>query len=84
MLEKVLNLKIKFLTLFFNLFARNYHKKITKRGNSLVVQWLQIHASTAGGTNSTSGWETKTLHAMQCTSAPHQKTFTVDTKLFLC
>jgi len=50
MLEKVLNLKIKFLTLFFNLFARNYHKKITKRefpGGS-VVKTLRFHSQGPG------------------------------------
>ena len=50
MLEKVLNLKIKFLTLFFNLFARNYHKKITKRefpGGS-VVRTLRFHSQGPG------------------------------------
>ena len=66
MLEKVLNLKIKFLTLFFNLFARNYHKKITKRGNSLVVQWLGLCAFTAKGLGSISGWGTKILQSACC------------------
>ena len=28
-------------------------------GTSLVVQWLRLHASTAGGEGSVSGWGTK-------------------------
>ena len=32
---------------------------------SLVVQWLGLHASTAGGTGSIPGWGTKILHAEQ-------------------
>ena len=31
-------------------------------GTSLVVQWLRLHASTAGGTGSIPGLGTKTLH----------------------
>ena len=34
-------------------------------GNSLAVQWLRLHTSTAGGMGSISGWETKILHNMQ-------------------
>ena len=33
--------------------------------NSLVVQWLGLRASTAGGTGSIPDWETKILRAMQ-------------------
>ena len=40
---------------------------------SLAVQWLKLHASTAGGTGSTPGQETKILHALQCSSAPHKR-----------
>ena len=32
-------------------------------GNSLVVQWLQLHASTAGGRGSVPGQGTKIPHA---------------------
>ena len=32
-------------------------------GNSLAVQWLGLHASTAGGTSSIPGWGVKTPHA---------------------
>ena len=35
-----------------------------KWGLSLAVQWLRIHASTAEGTGSIPGQETKILHAM--------------------
>ena len=35
-------------------------------GNSLVVQWLGHHASTAGGADLTPGQGTKIPHAMQC------------------
>ena len=32
-------------------------------GDFLVVQWLRLHASTAGGTGSIPGWGTKIPHA---------------------
>ena len=32
---------------------------------SLAVRWLRLHASTAGVTGSTTGRETKILHAWQ-------------------
>ena len=35
-------------------------------GTSLVVQWLGLHASTSGGTDSIPGWGTKILSAVQC------------------
>ena len=35
------------------------------RGNSLVVQRLGLHASTAGGPGSIPGWGTKILQAAQ-------------------
>ena len=38
-------------------------KKKKELGNSLVVQWLGLHASTAGGIGSIPGWETNNLHA---------------------
>ena len=31
-----------------------------------MVQWLRLHASTAGGTGSIPGWGTKIPHAAQC------------------
>ena len=34
-------------------------------GTSFVVQWLRLGASTAGGTGSIPGWETKIPHAVQ-------------------
>ena len=33
-------------------------------GTSLVVQWLRLHASTAGGAGSIPGWGTKIPHAL--------------------
>ena len=33
-------------------------------GTSLVVQWLGLHASTAGGQGSIPGWGTKIPHAL--------------------
>ena len=49
---------------FFN-FSESPHDKRLSR-NSLVVQWLGLCASTAGGTGSLPGWGTKILHAAQC------------------
>ena len=37
--------------------------KFNTIGNSLVVQWLGLHASIAGGMGLIPGWETKILHA---------------------
>ena len=34
-------------------------KKKKKKGNSLAVQWLGLHAFTAKGTGSVPGWGTK-------------------------
>ena len=42
---------------------RDSWKEENFRGTSLVVQWLRLHASTAGGVSSVPGWETKILHA---------------------
>ena len=36
-----------------------------QRGTSLVVQWLILCFSNAGGTGSIPGWGTKIPHAMQ-------------------
>ena len=33
-------------------------------GTVLVVQWLRLHPSTAGGMDNIHGWGTKVLHAM--------------------
>ena len=46
-------------------------KEKDDHGTSLVVQWLRLHASTAGDTGSIPGQGTKILHYMQCT--PPQK-----------
>ena len=35
-------------------------------GTSLAVQWLKLHASTAGGMGSTSGQGTRIPHAAWC------------------
>ena len=39
-------------------------KKKEINGNSLAVQWLGLHTSTAGGTGSIPGWGTRTLYAV--------------------
>ena len=36
--------------------------KNLKTGTSLVIQWLRLHASTAGGMASVPGWRTKIPH----------------------
>ena len=36
------------------------------QGTSLVVQWLRLRASTAGGTGLILGWGTKIPHAERC------------------
>ena len=38
-------------------------KNIYREGIPLVVQWLRLHASTAGGTGSVPGRGVKILHA---------------------
>ena len=40
-------------------------KKKSSSGTSLAVQWLRLHASTAGGAGSIPGWGTKILHAVR-------------------
>ena len=40
------------------------HRKYKRIGTSLVVQWLRLHTSTAGGVGSIPGWGTKIPHAM--------------------
>ena len=39
---------------------------VNNEGNSLVVQWLQMHAFTAKGPGSISGWGDKIPETMQC------------------
>ena len=38
--------------------------KISHKGTFLVVQWLRLHSSNAGGTGSIPGWGTKMPHAV--------------------
>ena len=40
-------------------FANVFTSKVASRGTSLVVKWLRIHASTAGGTSWLPSWGTK-------------------------
>ena len=49
-------------------------KEKDDHGTSLVVQWLRLHASTAGDTGSIPGQGTKILHYMQCTPPPKKRT----------
>ena len=49
-------------------------------GTSLVIQWLRLHASTAGATGSIPGQGTKIPHAAQC----GQKTWVAQLCLTLC
>ena len=42
-------------------------------GNSLVVQWLRLCASTAGGMGLISGWGNKILHVAWPSPAPKKK-----------
>ena len=44
-----------------------------KPGTSLVVQWLRLGASNAGGMGSIPAWGTKIPHAMQCSQKNKQK-----------
>ena len=49
-------------------------EKTGDSGTSLLVQWLRLSTSTAGGTGSIPGWGTKILQATQC--SPKQKSKT--------
>ena len=42
-------------------------------GNSLAVQWLGLHASTAWGMGSVLGWGTKILYAVRCSQIKKKK-----------
>ena len=48
------------------------NEKVLDLGSSLVVQWLGLCPSTAGGTGSIPGQGTKIPHALRC-SPPPQK-----------
>ena len=50
-----------------------YQKK--KGGTSLVVQWLRLHTSSAGGMGSIPGRGTKILHVVQCGQKKKKKNF---------
>ena len=43
----------------------NIQEKV-ELGTSLVVQWLRLHASNAGGTGSVPGKGTKIPHVVRC------------------
>ena len=47
--------------------------KNPKVGTSLAVQYLRLHASSAGGTSSISGWGTKITHAVWCSQKKYLK-----------
>ena len=57
-------------------------KKNLRLGTSLAVQWLRLHASTAGDTGSIPGQGTKILHARaaQPNKTKQNKTKTKQTK----
>ena len=42
-----------------------YYLAMKRNGTSLVVQWLRLQASIAGGAGSIPGQGTKILHAVQ-------------------
>ena len=51
--------------------------KITVRGTLVVVQWLRLCASTAGGRSSFPSQGTKIPHAVQCSQKIRKKKITV-------
>ena len=63
----MLGIKGNFLNLIKNMYRKPTGKitpngkKLDTFGNSLALQWLGLHASTAGGTGSIPGWGTKIL-----------------------
>ena len=46
--------------------GRKYSLKSWRQGTSLVVQWLRLCASHAGGMGLIPGQGTKIMHAVQC------------------
>ena len=44
-----------------------------EKENSLVVQWLELSGSTAGGPGSIPGWGTKIPHALQPKKKKHHE-----------
>ena len=52
------------MVLVFTLLVCNItpYQEDMRAGTSLAVQWLRLHASTAGGADSTPHWGTKTPH----------------------
>ena len=44
-----------------------------KIGDSLVVQWLRLHVSNAGGMSSIPGWGTKISHAVHVAKKKKKK-----------
>ena len=69
--------EIKNAILFMLAFPKMKHLGInlTKyiQGTSLVVQWLRLCASIAGGMGLIPGWGTKILHATQCSQKQKKK-----------
>ena len=66
--------------IFRNASAFIYYTIIIKNllcvaGNSLVVQWLGLHAFTARDVGSVHGWEIKILQAMQYGQTEKKKIF---------
>ena len=57
------------------------YKKHQPQGTLLAVQWLRLHASTAGGTGSTPGWETKIQHASWYGKKKKKKVLTIKEKI---
>ena len=45
-----------------NFFKKLFSLKLRNSGTSLVVQWLRLHASTAGSAGSIPGQKTRTRH----------------------
>ena len=52
---------------FLNIKTQSVGKR-----TSLVVHWLRLQASTAGGKGSIPGWGAKIAHAMRCGSSPRK------------
>ena len=56
--------------------------KKLKEGTCRVVQWSELHASTAGGTGSIPGWGTKVLQDIQCGRKKRKKKTVLAVYLF--